>query len=176
MWVLILLYGITTRSWYAWLALRRRVSMSAIGSVIDIVCGAFLAAVSGDLRRASSWRLPGRLRDAGQLAGVGHLAQADPAQAERPVDRPGTPAAVAARVAPDLELRLRGGLVDQRRLGHVGCVSLLLAVASGGQGGGSQGGGGADRGAVGDDDNAARRRPGRRAVGREVRRHSLSSP
>src|SRR3712207_5678383 len=36
MWVLILLYGITTRSWYAWLALRTRVSMSAIGSVIDI--------------------------------------------------------------------------------------------------------------------------------------------
>ena len=34
MWVLILLCGMVTRSWYAWLAFRTRVSMSAIGSVI----------------------------------------------------------------------------------------------------------------------------------------------
>src|SRR5262245_43442844 len=36
MFALILEYGIATRSWYAWLALRRRVSMSAIGSVMVI--------------------------------------------------------------------------------------------------------------------------------------------
>src|SRR5919198_1342721 len=34
-----------TRSWYAWLALRRRVSMSAIGSVMVMSGGTFLAAV-----------------------------------------------------------------------------------------------------------------------------------
>src|SRR5215212_12084321 len=37
--------GMTAASWYAWLAFRRRVSMSAIGSVIVMVCGASLAAV-----------------------------------------------------------------------------------------------------------------------------------
>ena len=43
---LIFEYGIPTVSWYAELALRRRVSMSAIGSVIDMATSAFLAAVS----------------------------------------------------------------------------------------------------------------------------------
>src|ERR1700691_3095879 len=36
MWLLILEYGMPTVSWYAELPLRRRVSMSAIGSVIDM--------------------------------------------------------------------------------------------------------------------------------------------
>src|SRR6476659_9813295 len=40
-----LLYGMDTASWYAWLALRRRVSMSAIGSVI-VMMWFFLALVS----------------------------------------------------------------------------------------------------------------------------------
>src|SRR3954463_8830173 len=49
----------TAASWYAWLALRRRVSMSAIGSVIVMACGASLAAVPralglGDLARGLS--------------------------------------------------------------------------------------------------------------------------
>ena len=44
---LILEYGMATVSWYAELALRRRVSMSAIGSVIDMAVLAFLAVVSG---------------------------------------------------------------------------------------------------------------------------------
>ena len=43
---LILEYGMPTVSWYAELALRRRVSMSAIGSVIDMAVVAFLAVVS----------------------------------------------------------------------------------------------------------------------------------
>jgi hypothetical protein len=38
--------GMATLSWYAELAFRRRVSMSAIGSVIDMAGLAFLAAVS----------------------------------------------------------------------------------------------------------------------------------
>src|SRR5687767_4312944 len=37
--------GMTAESWYAWLAFRSRVSMSAIGSVIVMGCGASLAAV-----------------------------------------------------------------------------------------------------------------------------------
>src|SRR3954468_14051117 len=37
--------GMAAESWYAWLALRRRVSMSAIGSVIVMACRASLAAV-----------------------------------------------------------------------------------------------------------------------------------
>ena len=37
--------GMAAESWYAWLAFRRRVSMSAIGSVIVMACGASLAAV-----------------------------------------------------------------------------------------------------------------------------------
>src|SRR5687767_12046586 len=37
--------GMTAVSWYAWLAFRRRVSMSAIGSVIVMACVASLAAV-----------------------------------------------------------------------------------------------------------------------------------
>src|SRR5215813_12995545 len=40
---LIFEYGMPTVSWYAELALRRRVSMSAIGSVIDMAGLAFLA-------------------------------------------------------------------------------------------------------------------------------------
>src|SRR5215469_9589011 len=50
---LILEYGMPTVSWYAELALRRRVSMSAIGSVIDMAVLAFLAVVSLLARRAS---------------------------------------------------------------------------------------------------------------------------
>src|SRR3712207_2906274 len=48
--------GMTAESWYAWLAFRRRVSMSAMGSVIVMSGGASLAAVPhalglGDLAR-----------------------------------------------------------------------------------------------------------------------------
>ena len=60
---LIFEYGMPTVSWYAELALRRRVSMSAIGSVIDMAVLAFLAAVSvltlraRDLRRVEFYQL-----------------------------------------------------------------------------------------------------------------------
>src|SRR3954465_5959786 len=51
--------GMVAESWYAWLAFRSRVSMSAIGSVIVMACGASLAAVPhalglGDLARGLS--------------------------------------------------------------------------------------------------------------------------
>src|SRR6478735_8960696 len=61
---------------------------------------------------------PRCLGHAGDLAGVGQLAQADPAQSELAVHRarPATPA--ATRVAAHLELRSALLLVDQRFLGH----------------------------------------------------------
>src|SRR5882757_1850369 len=81
--------GITTSSWNATFALRKRVSMSAIGSVI-------VTAASPS---------PRRLRHAGDLPGVGHFTQTDPAQPEVAVHRPGTAAAATAGVAAHLELR-----------------------------------------------------------------------
>src|SRR3954451_16672670 len=116
--VLILLYGMLTRSWYALLAFRMRVSMSAIGSVIVMGFRPFSPwfpeafgdsfvqkkwGLPGVLRLPRTLRLPGTLRDARQLAAVRHLAQADAAESERPEDRPGTTAALAAGVAPDVE-------------------------------------------------------------------------
>src|ERR687898_3684746 len=90
--------GMAAESWYAWLAFRSRVSMSAIGSVIVMSCGASLAAVphvsrmdggrgpvgerwSCGAARASApagWcDLPAGLAHARELPGVGHLPQAD---------------------------------------------------------------------------------------------------
>src|SRR5271169_949894 len=120
MWDLLLEYGMPTVSWYAEFALRRRVSMSAIGSVIVMAN-----------RPSSPWfpergpavcsfgSLPAGLGDAGQLTAVRHGPEADPAQAEPAVDGPRAPAARAPRVAADLELRRPLLLDDQRLLCHV---------------------------------------------------------
>src|SRR5579864_6197841 len=111
MWDLILEYGMPTVSWYAEFALRRRVSMSAIGSVIVMANRPsspwFPLSVkqNGDLRCARLFQLPAGFGDAGQLAAVRHGPEADPAQAEPAVDGPRAPAARAPRVAADLELR-----------------------------------------------------------------------
>src|SRR5439155_17583948 len=119
--VLILLYGIATVSWYAELALRRRVSMSAIGSVMVIFVATFLASLETSRRRenrpswfeGNSWiRLPRALGNAGEFAGVCHLADTDPAQAEHPVDRTRPATARASGVAAHLELRLAAGFGD----------------------------------------------------------------
>src|SRR5262245_40983457 len=83
-------------------ALRIRVSMSAIGSVMVI-------------GPAPS---PRRLRHARSLSGVRELAQADPAQAELAVHRARPAAPPAPRVGANLELRRALLLVDQRLLGH----------------------------------------------------------
>src|SRR4051794_39348385 len=126
--------GMTAESWYAALALRSRVSMSAIGSVMVMACRASLAVVPhavcvGLPAIGGAWfepsvvvRLPAGLADAGQLAGVGHLPQADPAEAELAEDGVRAAAPLAAGVAADRELGLAGRLVDQRLLGHV-CLS-----------------------------------------------------
>src|SRR5688572_15658417 len=99
MFALIFEYGIDTRSWYAWLAFRRRVSMSAIGSVMVIDCVAFLAAVPRLFGRAyGEGGLPGGLGNAGQLATVRHLTDAHAAQAELAVDGLRPAAALAAGV------------------------------------------------------------------------------
>src|SRR5215467_2005645 len=118
MFALIFEYGIETRSWYAWLALRRRVSMSAIGSVMvmclfDLSCR---GSRSTGLRQTN--QLPGSLCHAGQFATVRHVTDADTAQAELAVHRLRTPAALATGVRAHRELRLRGGLELERLLGH----------------------------------------------------------
>src|ERR671931_2498664 len=87
--------GISARSCSALLALRMRVSMSAIGSV--------------------SIGSPGALGHAGNHALVREVAQADPAEAELLEDRARAAAPIAARVVPHLE-PLRTRLLDDERL------------------------------------------------------------
>src|SRR5450432_451570 len=143
MWTLILECGICTVSWYAELALRSRVSMSATGSVMVMAwwpssprfplrtCGAVggrqLAPTADRVIRAlvaprsvgrRRWRLPAGLGDTGQLATVRQHAEADTAQAEPAVDGPGPPAARAPGVRTDLILRRALRLGDQSFLRH----------------------------------------------------------
>src|SRR5262249_7831436 len=89
--------GMRTLSCSATLALRMRVSMSAIGSVIVIV-------------RLPS---PARLRDAGHFAGVHHLSQADAAEPELAVHGARSTATAAPVVRPNLELGLALLLLDE---------------------------------------------------------------
>src|SRR4051812_22892989 len=69
---------------------------------------------------SSGWAggLPGGLRDAGQLATVRHVPDADSAEAELAVDGLRATALLATRVSAHRELRLGGGLDDQRLLRH----------------------------------------------------------
>src|SRR5689334_5072390 len=94
--------GISTSSWNAVFAFRRRVSMSAIGSVI-------MSATSS----------PRRLGHAGHLAGVRHGAEADAAESEALVDGARATAAAAPRVPAHLELRGALLLLDEGFLCHV---------------------------------------------------------
>src|SRR5687768_8130176 len=57
--VLILLCGMATLSWYAWLAFRTRVSMSAIGSVMvmEEACGLSRRGSREGLRRRGGYQL-----------------------------------------------------------------------------------------------------------------------
>src|SRR5437660_6162001 len=105
--------GIRTVSCMATLALRMRVSMSAIGSVIVTgrpPPGAAVPARQCSLARSSSTRSrnappprsPAGLRHAGHLAGMGQLAQADATDAELAVHGVGPPAPLATGVGPHL--------------------------------------------------------------------------
>src|SRR6516165_4099698 len=104
----------TTSSWNATLALRIRVSMSAIGSVM----------VMGR-------PLPRGLRHAGNLAGVRHLPEADPAQPELAVHGAGAAAPTAAGVGPHGELRLALLLLDEGFLGQRGASYELVSRRNG---------------------------------------------
>src|SRR5437899_5389958 len=106
-----------TTSCMATLALRIRVSMSAIGSVIV----------------TSASPLPAGLRDTRHLAGVDHLTQADAAEPELAVDgaRPAT--APAARVGAHPVLRLAHRLLDQCLLRQLGSALPSERKAEGGQ-------------------------------------------
>src|SRR5262245_41099629 len=92
--------GMSTQRCPVWAALRSRVSMSAIGSVIMIVSS------------------PARLAHAGDLPLQGHLTEADPADAEFADEGARPTAALATVVAAHRELRLTLGLLDQALLGH----------------------------------------------------------
>src|SRR5699024_6304545 len=117
MWALSLEYGMATASWYAEFALRNRVSMSAMGSVIVMGSAPFLVVVS--YRTFDVVVLPAALGDAGELAVQGHVPQADTAQAELAVHRTRTAALGASGVGTHAVLGLAVGLVDQGGLGHV---------------------------------------------------------
>src|SRR4051812_31306050 len=80
--------GMSTSSWSARRPFRMRVRKSAIGSVIDMSL------------------LPARLCESGDVALVGHLAQADPAQAELAEVRARAAAPLAAIVVAGLVLGL----------------------------------------------------------------------
>src|SRR5579875_8578 len=94
--------GMRTESCIAALALRMRVSMSAMGSVIVI----------------ATPPSPAGLGDAGDLTRVHHHPQADPAQPELAEHGLGPPAPPAPGVGPDLELGHALLLLDQCLLGH----------------------------------------------------------
>src|SRR5262249_31077188 len=107
----ILELGMVACSCSALLALRMRVSMSAIGSV------------------STCSLLPARLRHAGDRTLVGELPQADSAEAELAEDRARPAAPVAARVLTHLVLLGSPLLDDERRLRHY--CSLLSPSAKG---------------------------------------------
>src|ERR1700709_1995871 len=103
--------GMSTVSWAAWIALRIRVRKSAMGSVL---------ALTVVFSRSGS--LPRRLRHARDKAVVGHLAQADPAQAELAIHGAGPAATAATAVLPGLVLR---GARLAHPLGRLGPLSAL---------------------------------------------------
>src|SRR4051794_35312283 len=98
--------GVSTVSWAAWMPLRIRVRKSAMGSVIDMA-------------------LPARLRHARDVAVVGQLAQADPADAELAVDGAGPAALAAPGVLAGLVLAAARLAHALGRLGHQACSSSV---------------------------------------------------
>jgi hypothetical protein len=115
-------------------------------SVIVMTGGASLAAVPralglGDLARGLSAiggasdvevvrPLPAGLAHAGEFSGVGHLPQADPAEAELAEDRVRTTAPLATGVSADGELGLAVRLLDQSLLGHWFLLPAQRVVAT----------------------------------------------
>src|SRR5579885_808552 len=104
--------GISTTSCRAISALRMRVSISAIESVIT---------------PTAALPSPARLDQAGDLAAVSELPEADAAQAELPEHRPGPAAPPAAAVRPHFELWRSLPLFQQRLLWHLSAPSSPTA-------------------------------------------------
>src|SRR5438876_811262 len=120
--------GIVAVSCNALLALRMRVSMSAIGSVsISQTSTPISNPTRGKCEAFFTASLPGALGHAGDHARVGELPQADAAEPELLEDRARAPAPVAARVGANLVALRTGGLGDHRLLGHYS-DSLLLSA------------------------------------------------
>src|ERR1700709_1599707 len=108
--------------------------MSAIGSVIVMAVPALSHrgfTRVGDLRCLVLMcvGLPGALGHARELATVGHLPQADPAEPELAVDGLRAAAALASGVATHLELRLAGRLHPEGSLGHLSSPRCALGSA-----------------------------------------------
>src|SRR3954451_3856544 len=91
--------GMSTVEWAAWIPLRIRVRKSAMGSVIDM-------------------RLPTALRHPRDVAVVGQLAQADPADAELAEHGAGAATTAAPGVFTGLVLRAACLAHALGRLGH----------------------------------------------------------
>src|SRR3954452_6611832 len=103
----------STSSWSARSPFRMRVRKSAIGSVIDMSL------------------LPARLGESGDVALVGHLAQADPGQADFATVRAGAAAPLAAIVVTGLVLGLAALAHHLRGLRHL--LVLLICVGLSGR-------------------------------------------
>src|SRR5574337_548168 len=120
--------GMSTRSRSAWLAFRIRVSISAIGSVIDMrdSADALRASDLSSSRHHPAPRgLPGGLDDAGDLPPQGQVAEADAAHLELPQVTSRAAADPAPVVAARGELGRPPLLQDQTRFRHG--ASRLLA-------------------------------------------------
>src|SRR5262249_7862056 len=128
--------GMSTRVCLAVTALRIRVSMSAIGSVIFL--GSQLSAFSRGRPegRPATHDLPAAFRDAGDVPFDGQLPEAQASKRDRAHVGARTAAQMAAVAQPDLELRLLLFLRDLRCRGHMslsarpkGRALLLPALA-----------------------------------------------
>src|SRR6476646_5915625 len=99
--------GMSTRRCFAPQALRMRVSISAIGSVmlIESFSSSYRIPARRRWTRRSEW-LPACLANARDIARQRHLSETDSAEAEFPQERSGSPAPSTTVVLPYGELRL----------------------------------------------------------------------
>src|SRR5215210_631408 len=115
--------GISTRRCFAPQALRMRVSISAIGSVMLIKSISSFYRIPTKsavrrLRRVKMNGLPARLADARDVSRQRHLTETDSADAELAQQRARSSAAPAAIVLPDSEFRLPLALFHHGRTCH----------------------------------------------------------
>src|SRR5438128_1545390 len=116
--------GMSTRRCFAPQALRMRVSISAIGSVILINSfSSFYRIPSG---RVEMNGLPARLADARDIARERKISEADSADAELSQESTGPAASAAAVVLPDAELRLPLALLYHGFSRHQPSLSLRI--------------------------------------------------